>query len=43
MKNAIITPVYKHGPAEMPKNYRRISLRGVTGKLMERGIANILY
>ena len=42
-KNAIITPVYKHGPAEMPKNYRPISLTSVAGKLMERGIANTLY
>ena len=42
-KKAVIIPVYKHGPAEMPKNYRPISLTSVAGKLMERGIANALY
>jgi len=42
-KNAVITPVYKHGPAEMPKNYRPISLTSVAGKLMERRIASALY
>jgi len=41
-KNAIITPVYKYGPAEMPNNYRPITLTSVAGKLMERGIANTL-
>jgi len=34
-KNAIITPIYKKGPA----NYRPVSLTSVCGKVMERVIA----
>jgi len=39
-KHALVTPVYKSGPASSIANYRPISLTRVACKLMERVIVN---
>jgi hypothetical protein len=38
--HAIVTPVFKHGDAVDPSNYRPISLTSVASKIMERTISN---
>jgi Reverse transcriptase (RNA-dependent DNA polymerase) len=42
-KRAIVTPIYKKGPASDPSNYRPISVTSVFGKLMERIVVKEIH
>ena len=42
LKRAIVLPIFKKGPADIPSNYRPISLLSCISKIAERAIANQL-